>query len=679
MPEQTDRQLKVFLSYVHEDEDRVRALYKRLRRARITSWFDKEDIIAGTEWESQILKAVQDADVVLVCLSKQINRDGYIHKEMQIVLDMALQKRPGSIFIVPVRLEACDVLESLKKWQWVDLFHDKDPRGWNSLMRALQKRADDLGVPLNTHKPREPKASDATNKEHQEANLPTSDVAISGSNSVIVSSKLSSEQIEERLSRAREYVKKYALVHYNYLIPDDKANSEIAAKTTTSSLEISKPESQDVENSTTGEIAKPEDEVQTENTSGDTSTADIISFQPEEETHTNDAENTALVDQSSSSDVMVVGGHAGDLKDIRAINHNYLSPETMTSESVQGLPTDIQNLRKRKSNKTQPRFKLDAANAVIIAAVITCIGAIVAAAISSPILESWLARKPDNPSLTQTALVNAMNLRITRVTATATWYSIPTATQKLSATPTKASFFSKFFVSRTPRPTFSPPETPTLISNSEITMTPVHASIVDPAGISMQLVPAGDFVSRNTNQSFYLESFYIDTYEVTNSAYQECERVGPCSRPDYDRLLDVNNYYRDPQYAAYPVVYVSFSDASTYCIWRGARLPSSYEWEKAAQGAHGEPYPWGTQKVTCDLANYGVCKKFTSKVGSYEAGKSPYGVYDIIGNVFEWADNETIHGGGWGFPWFTANAYYSDSYPGSADNIGFRCAKDANP
>jgi hypothetical protein len=156
-----NRALKVFLCHAHSDKDAVKALYARLKREGVDVWLAEEKLLPGADWELEIRKAVREADVVVVCLSKQFNQAGFRQKEVRIALEEADKKPEGEIFIIPARLEECDNLENLSRWHWVDLF-EKD--GFQRLIFALHIRADKVGATLRLRKSGHSTTSHANNK-----------------------------------------------------------------------------------------------------------------------------------------------------------------------------------------------------------------------------------------------------------------------------------------------------------------------------------------------------------------------------------------------------------------------------------------------------------------------------------------------------------------------------------
>jgi hypothetical protein len=127
--------LRVFLCHASEDKPAARHLYKQLKSDGYTPWLDEEDLIPGQDWAVEIPKAVRMSDAVLVCLSHHsIAKTGYVQREIRTALDAAEELPEGSIYIIPVRLQACQVPERLSRWQWVDAFAD---RGYERLCRAL--------------------------------------------------------------------------------------------------------------------------------------------------------------------------------------------------------------------------------------------------------------------------------------------------------------------------------------------------------------------------------------------------------------------------------------------------------------------------------------------------------------------------------------------------------------
>ncbi len=271
-----------------------------------------------------------------------------------------------------------------------------------------------------------------------------------------------------------------------------------------------------------------------------------------------------------------------------------------------------------------------------------------------------------------------------------------------------------FWVDSCTAPRLLPIPTSPLESVAISTETPpaLPTEIIDDKGITMRLVPVGDFTMgsdadsdiSNSSNSVYLDAFYIDKYEVTNVHYADCVTAGLCSPPQDAKSYFRPNYYGDSQYDNFPVVYVDWYMARTYCEeWRGARLPTEAEWEKAARGTDGRTYPWG-EGISCDQANYDgnpdydlYCTGETSEAGSYENSKSPYGLYDMAGNVFEWTSSinksypydavdgreeltgggsRVIRGGAWSTDSNDVQVFYR-SWIGpnlSESVIGFRCA-----
>lgn len=217
---------------------------------------------------------------------------------------------------------------------------------------------------------------------------------------------------------------------------------------------------------------------------------------------------------------------------------------------------------------------------------------------------------------------------------------LPTATATLppSATPVP------------PTITNTPSITPSPTITSTPTKTPYPTEVLDALGVTMVLVPAGPFTmgtDRNDPwdivaqpaQKIELPAYYIDKYEVSNEQYARCVDAGSCNAPTVFGSKLRGSYYGDPQFDDYPVIYVSWNSASAYCSWRGGRLPSEAEWEKAARSDDQRIYPWGDDQPDCLHANFwptGPCEGDTLPVNSNPSGASPYGAYNLSGNVAEW-------------------------------------------
>jgi formylglycine-generating enzyme required for sulfatase activity len=243
--------------------------------------------------------------------------------------------------------------------------------------------------------------------------------------------------------------------------------------------------------------------------------------------------------------------------------------------------------------------------------------------------------------------------------------------------------------------------------------TALPAEITDAKGVVMRLIPAGLFrMGSNSGMpdekpvhTVDLPAFYMDKYEVTNALYKACVDAGVCLEPVNTGFGVQPGAYGNRQFDNYPVTRVYWDRAETYCQWRGAHLPRETEWEKAARGTDERKYPWGNA-VDPTFANYGSNmldnddEGFgrTTVVGSYPKGQSPYGIYDMAGNVWEWVADwydmypggdpsaniafgqkayRVLRGGGWSDnPELLRTTFRGGNIPNTAVNyIGFRCAR----
>jgi hypothetical protein len=150
VPFSPTQRLKVFLCHSSGDKPAVRELYHRLSVDGVEPWLDEENILPGQDWELEITKSVRAADVVIVCLSLgSATKDGFVQKEIRFALDKADEKAEGAIFIIPLKLEECDVPTRLQRWQWVNLFEE---RGYDRLVRALQARSSQLTTTVSVQR-----------------------------------------------------------------------------------------------------------------------------------------------------------------------------------------------------------------------------------------------------------------------------------------------------------------------------------------------------------------------------------------------------------------------------------------------------------------------------------------------------------------------------------------------
>ncbi len=235
----------------------------------------------------------------------------------------------------------------------------------------------------------------------------------------------------------------------------------------------------------------------------------------------------------------------------------------------------------------------------------------------------------------------------------------------------------------------SEPSSPTQLTSAKpfSALQPSGNEITGKDGAPMVLVPEGEFLSGYaSNVPLSLPAFYMDKFEVSTARYAAFMAATGAKPPEYWPTSVLVNHGQKP------VVGVDWHEATAYCRYYGKRLPTEQEWEKAARGADGRKYPWGNDEPTSRRANfsefgrrdfddYGVLRS----VGSLEEGKSPYGIYDMAGNVAEWTSSDyddsgtfpVVRGGSWGSGPISMQPAGRDTArrTNRIYGTGFRCAK----
>jgi len=171
----------------------------------------------------------------------------------------------------------------------------------------------------------------------------------------------------------------------------------------------------------------------------------------------------------------------------------------------------------------------------------------------------------------------------------------------------------------------------------------------------MAVIPAGPFEmgasgtqaleDERPRHRVALDAYSIDLYEVAAAQYGEFLAATGRAAPWLWETVNLD------QHADRPVIGVDWQDADAYCRWKGKRLPTEAEWEKAARGTDSRVYPWGNQLPTDEVANFAIGARFSYSqalmpVRAYESGKSPFGLYHMAGNVWEWVAD-----------WYRSNYY----------------------
>lgn len=236
----------------------------------------------------------------------------------------------------------------------------------------------------------------------------------------------------------------------------------------------------------------------------------------------------------------------------------------------------------------------------------------------------------------------------------------------------------------------------------------MYKTIVGDEGREMVQIPEGPFTMGSKDSDpdeapehqVFLKAYYIDKKEVTQEEYERFWKMTKRRKPVVEVFEDDQTKILKP---ALPVMGITWNDADAYCKWAGKRLPTEAEWEKAGRGEGKRKYAWGDDvglgRANIDGSEDGY--QYLAPPGSFESGRSPYGVYDMVGNVAEWVadpygehyyqkspyrdpkgpgegEHKVIRGGSWRETAQNArlSKRFQAKYWRTDITIGFRCAKD---
>ncbi|MBA4857388.1 SUMF1/EgtB/PvdO family nonheme iron enzyme [Nocardia farcinica] len=207
-----------------------------------------------------------------------------------------------------------------------------------------------------------------------------------------------------------------------------------------------------------------------------------------------------------------------------------------------------------------------------------------------------------------------------------------------------------------------------------------HTTIRHPAdGKLMARIPEGIYLAGQQNQPVWLAGYWMDVFPTTNADYARF-----VAAQDHPAPRHWHGQTPPPELGDHPVVWVSWTDATAYARWACKSLPTAAQWEKAARGTRGNTWPWGNQSTPAKCNIRGSGPGTTTPVATYASGVSPYGVYDMVGNTWEWTATETttgryqLKGSAYTSPFDRGEpAGFNDAANTMLDDdTGFRCATE---
>lgn len=690
------RLLKVLVYHAPADRIAARDLYLRLINDGVDAWLVKDKLLPGQDWMQEIPRAVFESDLVIVCLSSQFHQGEFQKKAVQIAFRNVLDQIEDQPVVIAACLEPCDLPEQLRNCPFVDLY---ESTGYERLMDAMRAHAERIGAtfeikekpppPIPTDENEEQPASEEISLEAE----PEVVQVIEGAGILIEDSTVPRYRPERTIFLALFGFAVIIVLAIFGPVWIEQSTPPTGTPTQRSTPTAGPPK---VVTPDLGFHLRPmptlvrrgqiEHIVFLVDTSGSMEGERIEmarSALAEFITRLGDEYLISLIEFDTNVELRMdaTRDRATALEVILSINVDaeedgscLLDAMHAVFEQASSAPPSASNGRTLILNK----------GSIVIALTDVAMGDNVGWDCSSRTAFDFnMIWEPVVPPLFAIYLGDNF-----------------AGNQGLLWTPQE-------YVSRPANDRQDVDRMLLLLSDAaglELnTFQEIPLQFTDTTPVSMVFVPSGQFTMGD--QPVSLDSFWIDKTEVTNGMYARCVEAGACSEPRSRRSNTREDYYENPRYENYPVIYVSWEDASDYCAWVGGRLPTEAEWEKAARGIDGRLFPWGDEDPSgrSDLLNYNG--QDTAEVGSFPAGASPYGALDMAGNVSEWvadwlSTDDYSHppssnpmgpesgqyrvwrGGSWAttLTELVRTTSRTGNFPTDASGgIGFRCAKDADP
>ena len=688
MPE-IKRPLNVLIYHAPVDKIAARDLYLRLINDGVDAGLVKEKLLPGQDWMQEIHRAIHEADVVIVCLSGQFHQGEFRQKEVQIAFETVLERLGDEPFVIAARLEECDSPAPLEKCLSVDVF---EKVGYEKLMHALRAHAERIGATIEIRDSALPRISiyDAKDEQPLPEEKPVEAVPgvlqiIEGAGILIEAPAVQRHKPERAIFLS---LLGFAAILMMALFGPAWIEQSIPATST--------PTLKPTRTAAPRKAATPD-----------------LTFQLRP--------MPTLISQGKVSHIVFLIDTSGSMGGQRIRMVRSAVSEFITRLGDGYLFSLIEfdtNVELRMDATRDRAAAFEAMRSIIVEAEDdgSCLSDAMSAGFqqASP---TTLLKDTTNIIILLTDVTVGDN--VGQGCGFHIEFEFDALLWEQTVPPLFTIYLGENFaqnqnVGWTPGENAIRPaddeegieHTLLLISQAAgldlSTEAALPARRTDTRRVSMVFVPSGEFIMGDN--TVHLDSFWIDKTEVTNAMYARCVQAGTCSPPRSSRSHTRERYYGNPAFENYPVIYVSWEDASDYCAWVGGRLPTEAEWEKAARGTDGRQFPWGDEDPSGveGLLNYRG--QDTTEVGDYPAGASLSGVLDMAGNVSEWVADwlstdyykdpprsnppgpefgqyRAWRGGSWATTLtdLVRTTSRTGNFPtDSSGGIGFRCARDAS-